>query len=198
MESKYKVVLGSLVGAAAIHAAFLACGSTPRTVEVPGDGGLMDAVLDVIGDIVGSETHDAVAAGDAGGACGCTTSTPASENSAQMKSGSLTGLSPNTGQVVVSGPFVLTDATATSAQGFANAALVVEANAAACNPLTGPADGEPGYLTAVQTYGNAVVTIHGGRYFIPAGHTLCAYQLPASAAGSGLGQLQWAGFVPYQ
>lgn len=62
-----RVVVGSLLGAAAIHLVFLACG-TPRIN--PTDGGIIDAALDAMGMVGDAETRDAVAQ-EAGGSCSC-------------------------------------------------------------------------------------------------------------------------------
>lgn len=63
-----RVVVGSLLGAAAIHLVFLACGA-PR-IE-PGDGGMLDAALDAMGMLGDAETRDATAQ-DAQPSCNCT------------------------------------------------------------------------------------------------------------------------------
>ncbi len=60
-----------------------------------------------------------------------------------------------------------------------------------------PADSLPGYLTGVVTNDPNYYAVHGGRYFIPAGQMLCAFN-PFGSNTGGSGELQWAGFVPYQ
>jgi hypothetical protein len=167
MHDKHKVIVGSLVGAIVIHAAFVACGhiaSVPETGEAGADGntdgtadagdepGLLDALVEAIATLIDGTTKDAVAGVDGGaggsdsGACGCAVSlsgpvatTPASENTAQLASGTLTSLS-SAGSIAVTGPFVLTDATTTpSGAGLSNstwgASLVVQPSAASCTAL---------------------------------------------------------------
>jgi hypothetical protein len=199
MKSKYKVVGGSIVGAVAIHVAFVACG---HSLGVKGDtdggteAGILDALVDHISGLLDGTTKDAVADVDAGGACGCATvsgpiqTTPASENPTQLKLGSFGALT-TAGTMIVTGPFVLTDATGGYAGG---SALALEPTAAACTALAvnDAPSSLPGYLmTIVSDPG-----VHGGRYLVPSGQMLCAYQ-PNSNVGN-TGSLQWAGFVPYQ
>jgi hypothetical protein len=210
MKSKYKLIGGSLMGAVAIHLAFIACG---HSLAVKGDadagteGGLLDALVDHISGLIDGTTKDAradVDGGVEGGACGCTVSVtgpiqnvPASENPAQLTRGNLTGLSA-AGSLVVTGPFVLTDAVALAVNpGVAAAAsLIVQPAAATCPTLSVAADTTPGYVSTVSVDYPAIAAIHGGRYAVPAGQMLCAYVIP-SASNSWLGELQWAGFVPY-
>jgi hypothetical protein len=90
---KKKLVLGSLLGAAAIHVVFLACGTVApnpdatagqdaTTGDAPsGLDALVDAVRDVIGKLTDAESHDAHAGTDGGadgGTCSCTP--PAAES----------------------------------------------------------------------------------------------------------------------
>jgi hypothetical protein len=63
-----RVVVGSLLGAAAIHLVFLACGAS--RIE-PSDGGMLDAALDAMGMLGDAETRDATAQ-DAQPSCNCT------------------------------------------------------------------------------------------------------------------------------
>jgi hypothetical protein len=79
LSNKVKVVLGSLIGAVAIHGAFVACTFGSRNPSGPGgtsgspmsgkDGGIMgaiDAMVDAIAAIVDSSTSEAEASVDAG------------------------------------------------------------------------------------------------------------------------------------
>jgi hypothetical protein len=59
MRSRVQIVLGSLVGAVAIHASFLACGSSAGSATKGSDAGPIDAMLDVISQWVDSATKDA-------------------------------------------------------------------------------------------------------------------------------------------
>jgi hypothetical protein len=197
MRSKYKLIGGSLMGAVAIHLAFIACG---HSLAVKGDAdagteaGLLDALVDHISGLIDGATKDARADVDAG-ACGCTVSgpiqnTPASENPTQLKLGSFGALT-TAGTMIVTGPFVLTDATGGYSGG---SALALEPTAAACTALTvnDAPSSLPGYLmTIVSDPG-----VHGGRYLVPAGQMLCGYQPNVNVGNTGT--LQWAGFVPYQ
>jgi hypothetical protein len=206
MGTKFKLIGGSLVGAIAIHMAFVACGhslSAKSDADGGTEAGLLDALVDHISGLLDGTTKDARADVDGGGACGCTTvsgqiqSTPASENPAQLTRGSLTGLSV-AGSLVATGPFVLTDATAQSVNPSTavGASLIVQPAAATCPALSVAADTTPGYALTVASDYPAIVAIHGGRYAVPAGQMLCAYIIP-SAQNTWAGELQWAGFVPY-
>jgi hypothetical protein len=206
MQSKYKVIVGSLAGAVAIHMGFVACGHAAHTNGQPGDAGaevgIFDALVDQIASMMDGTTKDAKADTD-GGACGCNVSgpiqsVPASENPAQLVRGSLASVTA-AGSLVATGPFVLTDATAFSpnSNSGAWAALVLQPSAANCTALSGGADAAPGYLTTVETQPPLHAAVHGGRYVVPAGQMLCAFN-PAPANNSVVGELQWAGFVPYQ
>jgi hypothetical protein len=197
MQTKYKVIAGSLGGAAAIHMAFVACGQGLHTGGQPGDAGIFDALIDQISGLMDGTTKDAKA--DDSGACGCAVagpiqSVPASENPAQLKFGNLGGLSGSTGSIVVNGPFVLTDATTGQVGGGQSCALVVEPSAGACAAFS---SGDPGTLPGyVMTTSTSPPGVHGGRYVVPAGQMLCAY--PGDPALGNIGNVQWAGFVPYQ
>jgi hypothetical protein len=87
MQSKYKVVVGSLIGAVAIHMAFVACGRVGNLQEAieggevadgGGESGIFDAIVDTISSIIDGTTKDAMAdvdggstGGDSGGgSCG--------------------------------------------------------------------------------------------------------------------------------
>jgi hypothetical protein len=162
---------------------------------------------DVIADVLGDDTREAAAAGDAGedsGTCGCTVTvsgpaqnTPASENPAQLKTGSVTGVTSG-GSIVVSGPFVLTDASTDPYNATNNnngASLVLQAAAPSCLPLPPSLDSMPGLIMTVQPGSGGNWAAHGARYLVPAGQMLCAYLPPTEFAVTG--GVQWAGFVPY-
>jgi hypothetical protein len=201
MRPRYKIVIGSLVGAVAIHASFLACGGNGGTGGHGSDAGPLDAMFDAISQWIDGSTKDAMAApdggGDDGGSCGCTVtmagpvqSTPASENPSQLKRGSL--VAQPTGTIIASGPFVLTDLTpGNTMAGSFGANLVVQASAATCPALAGAPENEAGYVASAFMNGTVYVAVHGARYVIPAGQMLCAY------AYGMIGSVQWAGFQPY-
>lgn len=73
MRARIGVIYGSIVGALAIHAAFMACGSMQSMQG--GDSGMshfLEAVKDAAADVVGLETRDAHADDAATGpACSC-------------------------------------------------------------------------------------------------------------------------------
>lgn len=196
MRDSYKVIVGSLAGAAAIHAALAACGG--------------------IGNMMGDGAKDARADNDSGGSCGCTNgpvqTVPASENPAQLRR----GISPNSdgegpfvaGAIVVEGPFVLTDATvfpSSTSTNAGNSALYIQPMASNCilNPENDGGSqnpgtlGNPNFVTEVISAPNystdanewfwANHAVHGARYLIPAGSMLCSYGP----------EIAWAGFRPY-
>ena len=204
MDNKVKVVIGSLVGAVSIHTALLACGSgSGGGGGMGGDGGLIDAMMGVLSDIVVRE-RDAVASnddgGDAGavaspdgGSCACgagpTLSLPASENSGQLRKGIASLPIGTPSAIVVSGPFVLTDATCD----YDEAILVVQPSGATCPALsTVDLPTVPGYLMTLGGGQTWEIGVHGGRYVIAPGEMVCAYQAASDEAA-----VQWAGFKPY-
>lgn len=62
MKSKYKVLVGSILGALAIHVAGACAGGSAARSS---DGGLLDALMGTLE----SSTREAQAGSDAGGAC---------------------------------------------------------------------------------------------------------------------------------
>lgn len=203
MQTMYKLIAGSLAGAVAIHVAFVACGrglSVKGNADAGTEASLVDALVDHISGLLDGTTKDARADVD-GGPCGCTVSgpmqsIPASENPAQLARGNLSGLT-GTGAIVVTGPFVLTDATSVPEQvgTVGGAALVLQPAAAACAAPPGAADTSPGYVTSVLATSQMMNVVHGGRYVVPAGQMLCAFNPDPGPQFSG--ELQWAGFAPY-
>jgi hypothetical protein len=206
MNAKFKFLAGSLVGAIAIHAAFVACGGPGHEGAGLHDGGILDGMLDAIASAIDGTTRDAQADTDGGGASSCCSapvqSVPASENPAQLVRGNTMVTATSSAGVmtlVLTGPFVLTDA-AIAATYTSNVDLYVEAAASACPApsATTVADylGRVSYVNsypAGSTNSTALVaeSIHGGRYIVPAGKMLCAVQ-------NGIpGAVQWAGFRPY-
>jgi hypothetical protein len=177
MKHIHGMLVGSVVGAVAIHFGIVACGSGGGTSSDP--------------------TASAYAA------LGNTVlSAPAPDNGAQLVRGNASGLAGGgAGVILVTGPFVLTDATSGSgAQAGSDAYgafLVVQPTAASCPALTGgQPEGAPGYVATVYSTVYSVQDIHGGRYLVPSGSMLCAY-------GPGgpldwIGEVQWAGFRPYE
>jgi hypothetical protein len=206
MQSKYKVVVGSIVGAIAIHFAFVACGHSISTAgngpnDAGVDEGLFDALMDRISALIDGTTTDAKADNDSGsdgGACGCAATvsgpiqtTPASENSAQLVTGNLVFGPYTTSGILATGPFILTDAT-TGYQNGTVAALVIEPTAATCTlPSSSYPDSLPGFLLNVTV----TMPLHGARYLVPAGNMLC---MMAGSPQENAPEIQWAGFRPYQ
>lgn len=197
MNNRSKVIVGSLVGGLAIHAAFLACGGGGSSAGST-DGGIT-GMLDAISMLMDGTTKDAKADTDGGtGSCGCTgqvQSVPASENPAQLLSG--TWIQPMAGgsTILAQGPFVLTDANPGETQAnLANYALVVQASGASCPALPTGVYNEgqvaPGYIAAIG-YGSFIREFHGGRYVVPSGKMLCAYAFGYPVS------LVWSGFKPY-
>lgn len=81
MSTRLKVVGGSLAGALAIHALFFVTSHcSPKAVVATADGGrdagFVDALVDVLRDVVGSEVADANAQDAATNNCNCPTPTP--------------------------------------------------------------------------------------------------------------------------
>jgi hypothetical protein len=166
-------------------------------------------MIDRLASLIDGTTTDARAGEDSGsdggpsvGTC-CTPApsgpvqiVPASENSAQLLTGSVPTIS-STGTLVVNGPFVLTDAAVGLGNGYP-AGLVLEPSAATCTATAGAfPDPLPGFLLDVTPS----VPLHGGRYLVPSGKMLCALYAtpyPASPSGENAPALQWAGFRPYQ
>jgi hypothetical protein len=211
MRERSKLILGSLVGAVTIHAAFVACGHSMSTGSGAADGGadvsIFDALVDRITALVDGTTKDAKADQDAGSdggsatcaaaPCGPVQTLPASENPSQLVTGNIVLSGSTTTAVVATGPLVLTDAAVPGGNGGTWAgALAIEPAAPSCTgpgPGAGP-DSLPGYLLTVASWGTSVAHLHGGRYFVPAGQMLC---LVSSGQGTGLPEVQWAGFRPY-
>jgi hypothetical protein len=204
MGVRTKVLVGSLTGAVAIHAAFVACGGGGgrRDALTSHDGGILDAMLDAIANVIDGTTQDAVAGIDGGsqssasGPQGPLQTVPASENPAQLLRGttSVSNVGPT---VIVTGPFVLTDAMfpISSLVSGNMMSLTVATTSTGCSSTvtSATAYGDPGLVAQIAVSGATVNgIIHGGRYFVAADQTLCAY-----GATAGAGNLLWAGFRPY-
>lgn len=100
---RLRIALGSLLGAAAIHLAFLAC-SGPRME--PSDGGLIDAAMDAMGMVGDAETRDAVAQ-EAGGSCSCPgPSTTTFSGGIDLGSGAVTPRTQGSRASVYSEPYI--------------------------------------------------------------------------------------------
>lgn len=176
MQSKTKWVLGSLVGAVAIHVGLAACGDGKND---PGsDGGLLDGLF-----------SDGDARGDTdAGACSCTVTGPlktADTDATRLKSGTLAA---GSFVKVVDGPFVLTD-TRTNFSFSDNGVaywLVPQGQSCPTSFVT-----QAPILTELRAPAAHpdVQQMHGARFLVPAGQTLCA--------GTGPTPASWAGFSPY-
>lgn len=71
MKTRTRLVLGSLLGAVAIHGAFMACSTLPNSHDAGGDITMLDAIGDAAQILLDAESTDAHAQ-DSGGACTCT------------------------------------------------------------------------------------------------------------------------------
>jgi hypothetical protein len=85
MSAKLKLVVGSLVGAVAVHVALIACNNAPSTPEIE-DAGLLDAMIDALTNMVDSSTKDAKADPDAS-SCSCAPTTSGSRLKGMFTSG---------------------------------------------------------------------------------------------------------------
>lgn len=173
MRAGTKIVVGSLVGAVAIHVAFVACSGGGSG----SDGGILDALL---GD-------SPVQAGTDGGSCGCISQVvTADTDSKQLRQG-VVSTAPGK---LIDGPFVLTDLQSYSSTNETTVHLVPSATTCPATAVSTFAFAHTGsYFSG--GYVALSSEIHGGRYFVPAGQMLCAYN------PGGL-YVSWAGFVPYQ
>jgi len=205
MRNGTKVVLGSLAGALGIHAAFVACGAGANARGTSTDGGVLDALADVLGSVFDGATKEASAATD-GGTCGCgqgpMQTTTAETDPNQLVRGANTGTAQQTPVKVADGPFVLTDASGTV--GFS---LAVFPSAPACpsgDQVTKCADGAlPPYGASYDCASGTIVpitnTFNGNsyglshaHYVVQAGQMLCLGQ-----GFGGTATVSWAGFKPY-
>jgi hypothetical protein len=227
MQSKYKVLGGSLVGAVVIHAAFVACGGMTGGGSGPGgsdggwldamtdasDGGLLDAVLDVIADIVGEESHDAMAAGDAGGggdsgggggdagACGCTVSLSGPVQSVPASENSAQ-LQRGAVQIGPNGSFLVSGPfilTDVTTDNFQGGAVGATL---VIQPSAASCPSLPGGPEGAPGYLLTLSATYETASAHGARYSIPAGQMlcayiPPSTFGSPSGTVQWAGFVPY-
>ncbi len=152
-----------------------------------------DGAIDMIGDammdggMIGDASAQSCASCTASGAVRMIT---ADTDPEQFVGGIVEVEDSNPDTLVVTGPFVLTDAMATAGDGrLFLYTLGAADNGGACAdvPL---ADGAVARLESTSGDGDDA-EIHGARIFIPAGQLLCASRL------SGAPALRWAGFRPY-
>ena len=173
MHTRTKIIVGSLVGAVAIHVAFVACSGGGSG----SDGGILDALL---GD-------SPVQAGTDGGSCGCISQVvTADTDSKQLRQGFISTAAAK----LIDGPFVLTDLQSYNSTNDTRVTLVPSAGTCPTSATTLFAFAQTGsYFSG--GYVALSGEIHGGRYVVPAGQMLCAYN-------PGAAYVSWAGFVPYQ
>jgi hypothetical protein len=213
MLLKTKVAIGSLIGAVTIHVVFVACtgrGGT-RTEQGADGGGIINLVMDAARDVLGMETSDAYAQNSDGGtsSCGpCTISGPirtitADTDVTRLERGYIAvggGAAASGVQKLVDGPFVLTDASLNLLEIGGTVVLFTTTIGTPCSAV-GASD-PVNLVTKVthnisgSTFALGIGPIHGGRYFVSAGRTLCAYLLGQSNERQ-IYELSWAGFHPY-
>jgi hypothetical protein len=197
MQTKYRVLAGSLVGAVAIHAAFIACGGGGGTAGGPApDGGLFDALLDVLATAMDGETKDAKANGDSGGPAPAATRTiTADTDQAQLRRFDIPAMNGPSwpGVTIIDGPFVVTSAStgATTLNAWA------VAKGSPCGTYTLDVSDLPGRRILV---GPTTVFPAPTHVFVGPTETLCAVNLNTSGTpvvNINMSAGTISGFVPY-
>lgn len=199
MSPRAKIATGSLLGAVAIHLAFIACSAGRGMVGMDGGTGSETAVIDVVSDaardMLAMETGDVQAQSCAT----CSTSGAVHMMTADTDPAQLVGGHANVTSAPVmlaAGPLVLTDYESTSA--FDNLVPVNFGVVAgtSCSALTPDSYGPTLYTAGTLSSGNVTTlgtSAHGGRYFVPAGSVLCSQGAPGGLSVP----IIWAGFRPY-
>ena len=195
--------LKMLGGGTVVYVIMAACGGDSPQSKPKKDAGL-DAVADVVTaiDVVSDVTTpidvltDPVAeavAQEGGATCGtCTASgalraASADTDPAQLISGFESVV--DMGTKLADGPLVLTDARAVNAESGTNGVAVYAVTGGDCT--TGPKRYIVDLLQDNVVRGPGIESMHGARYFVAAGETLCGERT------RNLGKISWAGFRPY-
>lgn len=205
MKSKYKVVIGSLVGAVMIHATMVACsGSGDKSAlsaDDAVDGGFLDALLDALGltDAVERDARASDDAGAAGCACGGATKT-ADTDVAQLRRFDVTmAATVNATSRVTDGPFVITDLNYAAATDQ-NVYLWVVPVGTTCT-TTGDGVGKTalnGPLVLSTSTDGASHRVHTS-VFVKPGESLCIQYdaVTASQTNANFRNASISGYVPY-
>jgi hypothetical protein len=148
MNTRVKVVLGSLVGALSVHGALIACGGSSHG----GSGDMSDAFVDAILDAVSMEASEA-AADDR--------STSASALVASTVTIGKVGASSGPPVKLLDGPVVVTD--------------LVSPNAVEVFIGEGTCDTYSGFMAVINVgVSQYSAPVHGARMYLNAGQVLCA------------------------
>jgi hypothetical protein len=205
MGQRLKLVCGSLVGAVAIHAALVACGSSGAAGGAGSDaggGGIFDALVDAL---TGRDALADTDGGSAGGGGSCSCGGPtmvASEDAAQWASGAVydNGAAPT---VLAKGPLMVRHVMIAAPYQPGLTSMVFIAKDGQCSPGTWASKDFAGVVWATDPdrfpiqigQGNADLS-----FPVPAGGALClgpSVGTSSQPQGGSLAAVAWSGFRPY-